>query len=403
MKPIFRHNLVAAVVAVASGACIAGPLDYYSQEQVAGHQNPTPVTVQSTSLNSSGNKRNAPATGGEVVRDSVPAGFNQANQSPKTQEVTIDKYDLKANVAEDHLKLIERKKEALKRYLFEKQELEDLREILSDQSRHQAFEDQKHEVIPVVPEEIRELRELQLNVQQATNSPVRNATLQIRTVDFDVESNESVDLLVSHNKASSIVFFDSSGNPWPVEGDVLGDQTAFKSSIFGESKHIIILEIMKPFSESNAIIKLKDVPNPVIVKLIGDADAYDSRLTVRIPQFGPNMDFDNQMSFTTHPQIQQDPVLLDIYNGHVQADKEFELVGVPGEAYLIGDSLYIRSKALLKSPYFGTDVMTFQGTNIYKVPPTPELTFSLNGDVVYATLREVRSHKQPNVIDHFSK
>lgn len=286
------------------------------------------------------------------------------------------------------MEVLKAKKDILLRTIYEEQQLDELRAIFDEREDQKNWEKEKIKVSKYSPEQILELRALDAQKRKAENAPLNGPVeLKIRTVDIDTDAGTPITLNVARGYASSIIFYDQSGAPWPIEGDIIGDSSSFTKHAVGERKHTAIFEINKEFSESNALINLKGLNVPVVIRLVGSEKMVDSRLSVRIPKLGPDA---RKFSPTFSRQMDNmNSDVVQILNGDsLPGAKNYEINGVKGTAVLKNGFLYIRTEANLISPPAKSSAVSPTGYKVYQVPPVNNLLFTVDGEMVTATIEE---------------
>lgn len=302
-------------------------------------------------------------------------------------EYQIDNYGITGEMSAFERDLVNKKRHILMKYLYEEQELEQLRSILSEQSRSNSFENTLRSRVPFSPAEIEQLRRLDMDAKRAENSPLnKSVEFDIRTIDIDVDAPKPILINVASGYASSIVFYDQAGNPWPIEGDIIGDEGSFTSRMISKDQHIAVFEIKRDFAESNALINLEGLSVPIVIRLSGNDGKVDSRLSIRLPKFGPN----SEVQPFVHEQLENaSPNMLDVLNGdRLPSSKRFELHGVPGEVTYKDGMLYIRTRANLLSPPWKSSVVSPTGYKVYEISPVTDLLFSIDGEMRNATIEK---------------
>jgi hypothetical protein len=301
-------------------------------------------------------------------------------------EVSLSGLTESTQLSQAEIDVIKRKKHLILKHLYEQSELESLRDYLSSEAEKNAFDESVKNTIPFSPEQVTQIRIIEDKVEKAKNEPLKDIKLQVRTIDVDVDSPTPIELNVYAGYASSIVFYDQTGSPWPIEGDILGNDQAFSSQQVSENKHIGAFEILKNFSQSNALVNLKDLPIPIVIKLVGSSGVVDSRVSVRIPKAGPNAKF----SAFSYDLIQNvSPEMLKVLNGDKLIDSQrYALVGVDGEVTYKNGLLYIRTQADLMNPPPQKSVVSASGYKVYQLSPTTNLMFSVDGKRTYAEIEK---------------
>lgn len=308
----------------------------------------------------------------------------QQAENPVQSDSGVQVNPMEELTAADKL-YIEQKGKALYRYLYEKKQLEELDALLHESVRETALRNEKAKTFPMNPDEISDWRSINQQVEQATNAPISGPVdFKIKTIDIDVDAPKPIQILVAKGYSSSIMFFDETGAPWPIDGDIIGDKSSFESSPFGDSTHVGVFKIHKSFSESNALINLKGMNVPIVIRLTGSESVIDSRVSVRIPKFGPNA---NTGSFTRGEINNANPDILSVLNGDkLNSAKMFQLNGVAGTVWYKEGTLYVRTLATLMSPPWKSHVTSPTGYNVYELPPVVNLLFAVDGQMKDATI-----------------
>lgn len=314
-------------------------------------------------------------------------GLSLSPEQRKAIEYILNESGKEGELSQSELDLIERKKHILFKHLAEQQELKELRELLEQDSRTNKMKNAKTSKFPYTPDEIRQFRELDQSVDHANNSPLNGPVeFKIKTVPIDVDAPRPIQILVAKGYSSSIMFFDQSGAPWEIEGDIIGDPGSFKSHVVAGKPHVGVFEIKREFSESNALVSLKGLDVPIVIRLTGSVSVVDARISVRIPKFGP----DAKLSPYVHSELDNvSPDMLSVLNGDKLNDgKLFNLNGAPGTVWYKNNMLYIRTRADLISPPWKSHMTSATGYQVYEVPPVTQLLFTVDGEMTTATIEK---------------
>lgn len=345
-----KKSLVACIALLVSGAASAA-------DELASKEESKEVTVSKSEPQDESDKKSYEIRGAGI-----------------SAELTQEEYDL-----------IQRKREVLKRHVYEDQELNDLRGILNENNRRDNYTRTRNEEYPLESQEIVKLRQLDTEIKRAKNAPLKDLKLDITSEELDVDVNNPIILRVARGYNATLVFFDQSGSPWPVEGDVLHNKSSFSSKVVSKTKHIVSFDISEDFSESTAMITLEGHAVPIIVKLVGSDTVVDSRKSIRVLKYGPNAEVE---PFVHNELENVSSEMLSILEGaNIPAGaKRYVLNGVSGEAYLYNGDLYVRTRAMLMSPPWKQSAVSNSGYRIYKMKPSSVLLFSNNGERQEATV-----------------
>lgn len=374
---IFKKTLLFAAISSIATSAIAQ--DYASQLTLRG----TSAQVANTQSSNQGGQQ--PQVRQEVVL------LDPEIEAP----LNIDALDYELLLYENEALQIEAKRRALAKKLYERQQLRDLRGILQEDIRVEAVDDAKLGISPLTAEEIRQIRAYKEEITHAENAPLQPVEQLIRTVDVDLSSNQPITVFVSANNQSNIVFFDRSGEPWPIVGEPIHNTEAFKSFKTGEKEHIAVFTIEREFSESNAMINLKGLDIPIPVRLVGTQSKVDARLSARIPRFGPLMQ--EQPRFYGQTTVEASEELLAVHNGdHVKDSLVYDIVDREsnrnlGRAYYRDGRLYVRSpyELVIPQPIEATNMLS--GYMAFVAPAREDLLLNVDGKHIEAKLAKAIS------------
>ncbi|MEZ9709225.1 DotH/IcmK family type IV secretion protein [Vibrio breoganii] len=303
-----------------------------------------------------------------------------------TTQGTSFEYEIPSHQAD----LIQGKKDAILGHLYEEAELEALRALLLENAKDSQHKKEQLTEADVDRIIMRRLTEIQK--EQALNKPLNNVKFEIRTQRIDVDASEPIELRVVRDYVSSIQFFDETGEPWPIEGEIIGNTHAFQKHTLGQRMNVAAFEVTRSFSESNALVNLQGLDSALVIRLIGSDDVVDSRLSVRIPKSGPNAEIVETLK-GRHANA-SDPQLINTLNGDRLVDSTlYELVGVEGTAMYKDGFLYIRTPEQLFIPPPIEAARTSTGINAYKTLPSEDFLFSVDGVQTEATIR--KTHEVP--------
>ncbi|WP_137297168.1 DotH/IcmK family type IV secretion protein [Psychromonas sp. SP041] len=312
----------------------------------------------------------------------------------------LNKADNEGYLSSDEVTKIKNKQHILFKYLYEQEQLENLRNVLGDSKIEEQKADALNKKFPYTLSELKELRQIDSKIAEATNSPVDPVKFKIKTITIDVDAPDPIVVNVAKGYSSSIMFFDQTGNPWPIEGNIIGDGDSFKSYPIEGKEHIGVFEITTRFKESNALINLKDLNVPIVIRLSGSETDIDARISVRIPKFGPES---TSMGYSSKSREKTSTMMLNVLNGDKINDaKLYDLEGTNGTAWYKDDYLYIRTRDNLISPPWKESVSSPTGYNVYKVPPVSNLLFTVDGEIRRATIKnsfEVKLKQKQSIFE----
>lgn len=287
----------------------------------------------------------------------------------------------------NELAYLQAKKERIAQYLYEQQELTESRALLRESQRAEKFELFKDQSIPLTVRELTELREAKRAEQIAMNTPLRPMNHNIRAIDINVDDPNPITVFVAPGLASSLVFFDSTGAPWPITGEVIGDSTAYTSQVITENRNIAVFNILRPFTSTNALLTLEGLSAPVVIRLVSNGQDNDDRLSVRVPRPGPLAE--EALYFEQQFENQKAPLVDFLNKKSLEGGQTYQIDGVDADVSIRDGKMYIRTATQLVSPSWDSQLKSTTGLNVYEMAPTNRLLFSENGRLFEAEVKEL--------------
>lgn len=187
--------------------------------------------------------------------------------------------------------------------------------------------------------------------------------------------------------ASVFGFYDATGAPWPVEDAVLGNMENFQVMKLGESTNSIALTPLVRFGWTNMIVKFEGHPKPAMVRIEVSETVVDDRLDFQVMDRGPNA---RQDLVTPDHRVREagSGVLLSALTGvdMPEGSRRVHIDGVSARGWLLGDTLYIRSRHALLSPGATASMAGPEGIRVYEIAPSSVALFSVDGQVTQANI-----------------
>lgn len=165
---------------------------------------------------------------------------------------------------------------------------------------------------------------------------------------------------------SSLVFVDSTGQPWPIEAYSVGDPGSFNIQ-WDKKGNTLLVQSTTFYKRSNLAVILKNLNTPVMLTLLPGQTAIDYRIDLRISGLGPNATI-----VQSYLPDAGNPILLDILNG--VPPKDARILKVIGDdncqAWLINNVLYLRTQLNIVSPAWKSIMTSIDGTHAYELQPS---------------------------------
>jgi len=166
-------------------------------------------------------------------------------------------------------------------------------DIKKKQDAQALFETSLEQMLPINEDQIKQFRDFSDSRDRAL-IPVA-PTLKSRTVPVTLEPGHSpVKVLTTANVATSLVFHDSTGQPWPITSVTNGGPSFFQI-LRPELPEANLLNVMplKSYGSSTIVVTLAKRDIPLIISLEADSVRASSRkadslVLFQISHYGPN-------------------------------------------------------------------------------------------------------------------
>jgi intracellular multiplication protein IcmK len=212
---------------------------------------------------------------------------------------------------------------------------------------------------------------------------------------------------------TAVSFFDSTGQPWPVQWDTNSNPAAIagetncnvqsSGNAGGPAAMAVGFFVCAPTKGSNVleitpvslaprgglVVSLEGAPKPLTFLLVTGGGRYDANLSIHVADRGPHA----KVEIMTRPDAPDTgaPFLTGMLQGVPPADATpLDVEGVSPDgirAWRLGRNVYLRTRYTLLSPEW-TASEAEGGTTVYAVPSTPVVLLSVNGRTVSALLKD---------------
>lgn len=245
---------------------------------------------------------------------------------------------------------------------------------------------------PLSPDEIRELRLRLTDTERSVSAPVVSVVPRISSLTLNLSPGASIPLVrTAMNNQSVVTLTDLSGAPWPQSDAPINANSTNFDVQYNKGSNMLTITPLRPWASGNISVYLKGLDVPIIINVTsGETDTrtasqeVDSRLDLRVPRLGPG---------SSAPGAPVDKIAL--HDATLQAfldgipPKDARRVKFQGSVpdttiWQTGDDLMVRSRAMLRDEFEQT-LSSADGTHLWKLPVTPLLTFSVNGQSVHVT------------------
>lgn len=173
---------------------------------------------------------------------------------------------------------------------------------------------------------------------------------------------------------TAVTFTDVTGEPWPIE-EVLVDSSFLPARAEVRppgAQHILYLAPARSHLHGNALVKLGELAEPVVLALVDGEGTADVRLDIRITLAGPAAD---AQALVARPAFQAgDDHLLELLAGSPPSAATRLVVSgghAADRAWAAGDDILLVTAAVVLSPGPWAAERAADGRWAYRLPATP--------------------------------
>lgn len=250
-----------------------------------------------------------------------------------------------------------------------------------------AFTQMLHNLMPLSPRQIITLRKLFDETQRAVakdpGTPPKPTSSSI-LVNMSPGAAPPI-IRLRAGFVTSLVFLDSTGQPWPIIAYDLGNPASFNiqpSAPDGKSNTLMV-QTSNQYLSGNLAVMLKGEDTPVMLTLLPGQRAVDYRVDLRVPGLGPNA----VLTMEGLPSI-ENPKLLDFLDGVPPSGaKRLIVEGAPAQAWLYFGHIFLRTRVTLLSPGWISSMSSPDGTHVFEIDKTPVVLASQRGEMIQLAIK----------------
>lgn len=247
----------------------------------------------------------------------------------------------------------------------------------SDQMSEDAFNGVTRATLPMTPDQIKRLKQMFGESQQAAaTTPGTPPRPTANSVIVSLAPGALPPVIrLAQGFVSSLVFLDQTGAPWPIDAYDIGNPSAFNIQ-WNKSDSTLLVQANSMYTYGNLAVKLKGLVTPVMITLVPGQQAVDYRVDLRVQGMGPNA---GPLPSNGLPNS-ADPDLLGVLDGIPPAgSKLLNVIGGEGQAWLVNDKLFVRTRLTVLSPSWLATMSSPDGMKAYLMQKTPMLLVSQHG------------------------
>ncbi len=255
--------------------------------------------------------------------------------------------------------------------------------------QEEAFAEVIRGAMPLTPEQIVTLRRLYNESQQAAvTSPATPPKPVATTQEIDLAPGATPPVVrLAEGFVTSVVFIDSTGQPWPVVAYDLGNPGVFNIQ-WDKKSNILLIQARSLFTYGNLAVLLKGLNTPVMITLVPGQKVVEYRADLRIPTPGPQ-------ALIGEPARQlptgSNPVLMDVLSGiKPEGSQILEVTGCECQAWQFNNTIFLRTRLPVLAPAWMSYMQSPDGTKAYQLQKTSRVLASHNGKVVTLAIKGLR-------------
>ncbi len=233
----------------------------------------------------------------------------------------------------------------------------------------EAFSKTARQMMPLTPEQIKTLRYLFDQSQRAAAADPGDKPPKPTSSSVMVNLSPGAAPPVIRLRAgyvTSLVFLDSTGEPWPVQAYDLGNPKSFNIR-WDQKGNTLLVQAMDTYQAGNLAVMLKDHNTPVMITLMPGQQEVDYRVDLRLPNLGPNA----APSISGLPDMGNSQLLNFLDGVPPQGARELEVSGEACQAWIMGNRLLLRTRLTVLSPSWLSTMRSPDGTNVYEMVKPP--------------------------------
>ncbi len=255
--------------------------------------------------------------------------------------------------------------------------------------KQQIFDASVESLLPLTPEQTREVLESFRISREAAETPITVPTARttVENVSLDPSSPPLI-IQTSPGYVTTLTILDMTGAPWAIQD--ISWAGKFEITTPEEGGHVIRITPMTAHGVGNISIRLVDLITPITFSIATGLETVDYRFDARIPKPGPLAKTPLMEYGGLRAVAGADENLMRVLDGTaVPAAERLSMDGVDGatSAYRINDTVYLRTPLTLLSPAWQTSATSADGMNVYTLRSTPIILLSDRGRMVKAKIR----------------
>lgn len=245
----------------------------------------------------------------------------------------------------------------------------------------EAFNALMKQITPLSPQQIIRLHQLIDASQRAASIP---ATVPPKPVSTTLMMNLAPGttppaIRLAKGYVSALVFVDSTGAPWPIASYINGDPRNSNIQWDGKS-NVLLIQATMPYGDSDLVVNLTGLMTPLTLELVSGQRVVDYRTDIHVSGIGPN----TKVVPTGTPLPESaNQILLSVLDGIAPSgSKLLKIRGGDCQGWLLGDTMYLRTRLTLLSPGWIGRMVSPDGMNAYQLQRSSSILVSQYGQPI---------------------
>jgi intracellular multiplication protein IcmK len=244
-----------------------------------------------------------------------------------------------------------------------------------------AFNELLQQNLPLTPQQVVRLRQLIDVSQRAAAIPANvppkpvSTTLMINLA----PGTTPPAIRLAQGYVTSLVFVDSTGSPWPIAAYDIGDPKT--ANIQWDSKsNVMLIQATSPYGDSDLVIRLVGLMTPITLELVSGQRVVDYRTDIHVSGIGPNS---KDLPTGTALPNSANQLLLSVLDGIAPpGSKLLTVKGGDCQAWLMGDTMYLRTRLTVLSPGWVGRMVSPDGMYAYEIQKSSSVLVSQYGEPI---------------------
>ena len=144
----------------------------------------------------------------------------------------------------------------------------------------------------------------------------------------------------------------------------------------------LMVQALDRYKPGNLAVMLRGLDTPIMITLMPGQHAVDYRVDLRVPKIGPNAN----PVLEGLPNVES-PSLMNVLNGiPPQGSRALVIKGGDAQAWMVGNTVYLRTPMTVLSPAFISTMSSLDGTHAYEIQATPVILALSRGKTIKLTI-----------------